>query len=223
MPLASRARPASVRRGPISNAGPRFGSAERGRAGRREAHRAAQVAHPVAGVGRLGVGDPGAGHVGDERDLRRLRTGWCGRSRRTRRGSASSIARMGRTSMWIAGESTPAAVRDASARRPRDTGPHHAQVRAFTAAMRDSPGRHAARGRRRPESDTLSMPRTRAACHTAGRGATTSATASSSESTPARRPATYSPRLWPIIAAGGCPSERRSCASAYSVEKRRAC
>ena len=37
-----------------------------------EAHRLAQVARPVGGIGRLGVGDPGAGDVRDVGDLRRL-------------------------------------------------------------------------------------------------------------------------------------------------------
>jgi hypothetical protein len=49
--------------------------------------------------------------------------------------------------------------------------------------------------------------------------AATSSRASSSEKTPARQAATYSPMLWPIIARGRKPHLIQSRARAYSVTK----
>ena len=49
--------------------------------------------------------------------------------------------------------------------------------------------------------------------------AATSRSVSSSEKTPARQAATYSPMLWPIIACGLTPHSIHCLASAYSVTK----
>ena len=51
----------------------------------------------------------------------------------------------------------------------------------------------------------------------------TSFSASSSEKTPATQAATYSPRLWPINAAGRTPRRIHNCASAYSMTKSAGC
>ena len=49
------------------------------------------------------------------------------------------------------------------------------------------------------------------------------ASASSSEKTPARQAATYSPMLWPTMAGGSTPSDIHQRASEYSMENRAGC
>ena len=53
--------------------------------------------------------------------------------------------------------------------------------------------------------------------------ATISRRPSSSENTPARQAATYSPTLWPITTAGSTPHDFQSCASAYSTANNAGC
>jgi hypothetical protein len=53
--------------------------------------------------------------------------------------------------------------------------------------------------------------------------AATSASASGSVMTPARHAATYSPRLWPIMADGVTPHDIHNCASAYSTANSAGC
>ena len=199
--------PASRVRGPGRPPGGRSGSPSSSAGPVREAHGLAQVPRPVAGIRRLLRRDPRPGDVGDVGQPRRREAHAATHSR----GKAS---RMGS----IIGEWKACEVR--SRRSPRRAGPA-APPAPRCASTR--PGGHAQRGRvdrgeRQPGRQQrrelrLRQVRRRAsppagsACISRPRAAT-SASASSSEKTPARHAATYSPRLWPIMASGSTPQGR---------------
>ena len=167
-----------------------------------EAHRAAQVARPVAGIGRLLGGDPRAGDVRDERDLRRVATRdprHLGGERRERPAPSSPSGRRARCAAGVT--CTPCSASSLGERVDRGSGPETTQsAGALTAASARSlveQRQHLRLGQRHGEH------RARAAvAASAARARRPARARRRTASTPARQAATYSPTLWPIIARG---------------------
>ena len=168
-------------------------------------------------------GDPGAGEVRDERDRRRV-AGAGRRRRRRRRASAGSII-----AEWKAwrGVQPPAVDPLARRARPRDRadrlgGPGDDAERGAVDGGERQPCAAAAAAAP-PATAAPTAWRRAAAPASGGRAPRPGAAPSSSEKTPARQAATYSPTLWPIIAAGRTPHSIQSRASAYSTAKSAGC
>ena len=174
-----------------------------------EAHRRTQVARPVGRVGRLCGGDPGAGHVRHEGDLRRA----AGARWRDRVGEGREDRVHHRGVEGVRGVQPPRA--GCRARQPRLerghglAGPATTQSAGpLTAASDQRPSEQ--RRRRPPPAAARRAWRPRGSACIRRPRAATSASASSSEKTPARQAATYSPMLWPSIARGARPRPSRA-------------
>ena len=201
--------------------------------GRERLHRAGRTAPARAGGRASSRGGPSwprspprAGDVGDESRCAAPRSG-----RPRGRGANPASSRLHQRRVERVRH--PQELRPAP-RRPRSRrstaldrvalAAHHQVLGAVEAATPTAPPQRRERGddrvlrrRRRPPSrpppGSARMSRPRSA---------TSRRPSSSENTPATQAAAYSPRLWPITAAGSTPHERHSAASATSSAKWRA-
>ena len=186
-------------------------------------HRLPQVPRPVPRDRSPPPRDPRARHVRQERNPRRLRAAPPPPRRERRRATGVHHRRVERVRrLAAAAPSMPRAVsRSASASIAAVRARHHRNRRPVHRRERQRRRRAAASARFAAAAPPASRPAAPARI-SRPRGAT-SASASSSENTPARQAATYSPTLWPSSADGRDAPRIHSCASAYSSTNSAGC